>query len=60
MANAQTAGAKAALVYDNQISEYFLMLADGGAAPGIGIPSMAAPRLIGELLAGQLQARRRR
>lgn len=55
VANAQTAGAKAAMVYDDRINDYFLMLADGGAAPGIGIPGMAVPRRVGQLLAALVQ-----
>lgn len=47
--NAQTAGAKAILVYDDQINDYFVPASDGSLS-GISIPSGAIPRRLGQLL----------
>lgn len=50
VAAAQSAGAIAAIVYDDSIDDYFLMLADGDAASTISIPSASVPRKYGQLL----------
>ena len=55
VANAQAAGAVAAMVYDNQINDYFLMLADGDSASSTTIPGMAVPRRVGQLLVSATQ-----
>ena len=47
--NAQAAGAKAILVYDDQINDYFVPASDGTLS-GITIPSGAIPRRTGQLL----------
>lgn len=47
--NAQAAGAKAILVYDDQINDYFVPASDGTIS-GISIPSGAIPRRTGQLL----------
>ena len=51
--NAEAAGAKALLVYDDQISDYFVPASDGTIA-GIGIPSASIPRRTGQLLVSSL------
>jgi hypothetical protein len=48
--NAQAAGAKAILVYDDQINDYFVAASDGSIS-GLTIPSGAIPRRTGQLLA---------
>ena len=51
--NAQAAGAKALLVYDDQISDYFVPASDG-TITGISIPSGSIPRRTGQLLVSSL------
>lgn len=51
--NAQAAGAKALLVYDDQISDYFVPASDG-TITGISIPSASIPRRTGQLLVSSL------
>lgn len=55
VANAQAAGAAAALVFDNQINDYFLMLADNASSTAISIPGMSVPRRVGQLLVSSTQ-----
>ena len=50
VAKAQASGALAAIVYDNSINDYFLMLADGKSATSLFIPSASIPRRTGQLL----------
>ena len=51
--NAQAASAKALLVYDDQISDYFVPASDG-TITGISIPSGSIPRRTGQLLVSSL------
>ena len=51
--NAQAAGAEALLVYDDQISDYFVPASDGTIA-GIRLPSGSIPRRTGQLLVSSL------
>ena len=51
--NAQAAGAEALLVYDDQISDYFVPASDGTIAR-IRIPSGSIPRRTGQLLVSSL------
>ena len=53
--NAQLAGAKAAIVYDNQIDDYFLMVANDSSASSIYIPGLSIPRKVGQLLISSTQ-----
>lgn len=55
VANAQQAGAKAALVYDNEINDYFLMLANDSSVSSISIPGLSVPRKVGQLLVSSTQ-----
>jgi hypothetical protein len=50
---AQAAGARALLVYDDQISDYFVPASDG-TITGISIPSGSIPRRTGQLLVSSL------
>ena len=56
VANAQAAGAAIAIVYDDEVNDYFLMLADDGTAASITIPAASLPRSIGQLLTSATQA----
>lgn len=56
MANAQLAGATAGIVYDNQIDDYFLMLANDSSAASVLIPGLSIPRKVGQLLISSIQA----
>jgi len=51
--SAQAAGAKALLVYDDQIADYFVPASDG-TITGISIPSGSIPRRTGQLLVSSL------
>ena len=53
--NAQLGGAKAAIVYDNQIDDYFLMVANDSSASSIYIPGLSIPRKVGQLLISSTQ-----
>lgn len=55
VANAQLAGARAAIVYDNKIDDYFLMLANDSSAASILIPGLSIPRKVGTLLISSIQ-----
>ena len=59
VANAQAAGAAAAMVYDNEINDFFLLAADGSSASSITIPGMSVPRCIGQLLASSTEVHNR-
>lgn len=55
VANAQTAGAAAALVYDDQINDYFLMLTNETTVSNITVPGMSVPRRVGQLLVSSVE-----
>ena len=56
--NAQLAGAKAAIVYDNQIDDFFLMVANDSSVSSIYIPGLSVPRKVGQLLISSAQVTR--
>eukprot|EP00887_Chlorella_sp_A99_P001740 scaffold19.g1740.t1 len=49
-ANAQAAGAVAALVFDDQLGSYFVVAADPATGPQITIPTMSITRRLGQNL----------